>query len=111
MEIQEHKHGAVTVLRPAGPMADPEAAAFGERLGEVRRAALGRVVVDLAACPFVDSRGLETLAEESERMAESGRVLRLCGVNETVREVLELTGLAPLFEHYEDATDAVRSFL
>jgi len=38
-------------------------------------------------------------------------VLRLCAANKTVREVLDLTDLAGLFDHFEDATTAVRSFL
>jgi len=30
---------------------------------------------------------------------------------ETVREILDLTELSPLFEHFEDVNTAVRSFL
>lgn len=111
MKIHEQQHGAVMVVKPEGALIDAGVSPFRERLDQVRRATLGRVVADLSACPFIDSKGLEALVEATEEMAGSGQVLRLCGVNETVREVLELTDLSRLFEHYEDANSAVRSFL
>lgn len=111
MNIDEQKHGAVTVIKPEGPLVEDDVVPFRQRVNEVRKSAMGRVVVDLSAVSFVDSRGLETLAELSDQMAESGQVLRLCAESETVREVLELTELAGRFEHYEDVNSAVRSFL
>ena len=68
------------------------------------------VVVDLNAVPFVDSRGLEVLVEANDVLAEGGRSLKLCGVNETIREVLDLTGLAQRFDHFADTNSALRSF-
>jgi anti-anti-sigma regulatory factor len=44
-------------------------------------------------------------------MSRSGQALRLCNPNKTVREVLELTDLSSLFDHFEDTNTAVRSFL
>jgi anti-anti-sigma factor len=59
----------------------------------------------------VDSKALEVLLDATERLADSGQALRLCGANETVREVLDLTDLSRFFEHYQDVNSAVRSFL
>ena len=44
-------------------------------------------------------------------MSRSGQMLKLCAANKTLREVLTLTGLSPMFEHFDDVTTAVRSFL
>lgn len=111
MEIAEQVKGAIRVLRPRGPLVQQDADRFKGRALEVMRACMGRVVVDASAVPFVDSRGLEVLAEVTEELAEAGLSLKLCGANETVREVLDLTDLSGLFEHYEDVNSAVRSFL
>src|SRR5438270_12597010 len=111
MKINEQRQGAVTVLKPEGPLVDTAAAAFKQRLIQALTASLGRFVVDMSAIPYVDSKGLEALIEVSEEMSNSGQPLRLCAANKTVREVLELTDLASLFDHFEDATTAVRSFL
>lgn len=111
MRIQEQHQGAVTVLRPEGPVIGEDAAQLKQRLAAAMGKSLGRVVVDLSAVPFVDSRGLEALQETTAALAEGGQALRLCAANETLREVLELTGLSPQFEHFQDVASAVRSFM
>ena len=109
MKISRQKHGAVTVLKPEGALVEADVEPFRQQLQEVRKASLGRFIVDLSTMPFVDSRGLESLVDETRELARSGQ--RLCGVNETLREVMDLTETANLFEHYDDITSAVRSFL
>jgi anti-anti-sigma factor len=111
MEIQEQRHGAVTVVKPQGPLVLGDAEEFRARLGEVMTRSLGRFIVDASAIPYVDSQGLEALVQSTDEMGSSGGALRLCGACETLREVLELTGLSDRFEHYVDVNTAVRSFL
>lgn len=111
MEIQEQRHGAVTVIKPVGALAQTDADQFRTHITGVLGRSLGRFVVDASAIPFVDSRGLEILVDLSEDMASSGQAMRLCGVSDTLREVFDLTDTASLFEHYEDVETAVRSFL
>ena len=111
MKIQQQMHGAVTVLKPVGPVTQVDADSLRDLLLEVRGRSLGRLVLDASAMPFVDSRGLEVLLEVNSELEESGQALKLCGLNEVVREVLELTDLASLFELFEDVNSAVRSFL
>ena len=111
MDIQEQRHGAVTIVKPIGPLVQTDAEQFKVRLLELTKERLGRVAVDSSAVPFVDSEALEGLVEVSEKMSQSGQALKICGANDTVREVLELTNLAALFEHFEDVNGAVRSFL
>lgn len=101
----------MTVLKPCGPLAGADADEFKSRLIQTQRETLGRVVLDASAIPLVDSRGLEALVDVTEDMTHSGKALKLCAVTETVRQVLELTGLASMFEYFEDAHSAVRSFL
>lgn len=111
MDIQEQRHGAVTVIKPQGPLVLGDADQFRTHLAEITTRSLGRFVVDASAVPYVDSQGLEALVQSTDELGTSGRALRLCGACETLREVLELTGLADRFEHYEDVNTAVRSFL
>lgn len=111
MIIQEQRQGAVMVVKPQGPVVMRDAEALRQRLLQAVGENLGRVVLDLSAVPFVDSKGLEAMAEVSEQLGRSGQSLRLCAVNKTVREVLEVTDLAQLFDHFDDVTAAVRSFL
>lgn len=111
MEIQETRQGAVTVVRPQGPLALGDAEQFKSVVDDAVRRSLGRLVVDAGAIAYVDSRGLEVLVDASDALAKTGRALHVCCVNETIREVLHMTGLADRFEHFEDVNSAVRSFL
>src|SRR5437868_6380461 len=111
MEVRTQRQGAVTIIHPEGPLLAADAEQVKATLLENASANLGRVVLDMEAIPFIDSRGLEVLVEVTEEMSEGGQALKLCAANKTVREVLELTELAQLFEHFEDAGSAARSFL
>lgn len=112
MRIEQHKHGAITVLRPRGPVANEgDAGVLREEGFEVLGKTLGRFVIDVSDMPFVDSFALETLVDLTKELGAGGRSLCLCGTGETLREVLGVTGLTPLFTLHEDVQSAVRSFL
>jgi len=111
VKIERRTHGAVLIIQPEGPIVGEDAGALHASLMSALRAQAGRVVLDASAVPYIDSNGLEALVEAGERMAGAGRCLKMCGVNETIREVFELTEVAGLFEHYENAAAAARSFL
>lgn len=111
MEIANSTHGAVTVLKPSAALAGQDAAAFTDRFSSALGRSLGRVVVDCSLISHVDSDGLEALVAAAERLAASGNALKMFAVNETLREVLDLTETASLFEFYADAASAVRSYL
>ena len=111
MEIQQQSQGAVTVLKPVGPLVAQDADLFRGRAMEAAKGALGRLVLDASAMPYLDSRGIEVLMDVTDELSGGGRVLKLCGLNATVKEVLDLTGTAESFEYFNDLTAAVRSFL
>ena len=111
MQIGEHQQGAVTVLIPKGPLCAADAEQFKSLAQQVIDRSLGRIVVDASGVPYLDSRGLEVLLDVTEKLAESGKALKLCAACETLREVMELTDIASAFEYYQDVNSAVRSFI
>jgi anti-sigma B factor antagonist len=111
MKLHQQRHGAVTLLKPEGPLIEAAASEFDQAARTIMTVTLGRFVVDMSAVPFVDSAGLETLVGLTDLLESSGKALKLCGVNKTVRQVLELTEIDSLFDHFEDVNSAVRSFL
>jgi anti-anti-sigma factor len=111
MQIEQQRQGAVTVMKPGGPLAGEDAAQFRREAIEVMRESLGRFVIDVSQVAFCDSAGIEALLDVADEMAVTGRSLHLCGATETLREVLELLEVGQLFEHDQDVNTAVRSFL
>jgi anti-anti-sigma factor len=54
------------------------------------------VVVDLAALRFIDMSGMHVLADASQRMARTGRVLTLRSVPPRAQEIIRLSGISRL---------------
>lgn len=52
-----------------------------------------RVVVDMAAVEFVDSSGLRVLIQSHQQAEAAGRALVLAQPSESVRRLLEISGL------------------
>jgi anti-anti-sigma factor len=111
MECERTTVGAVTILSPKGTLAQDDAQQFAGVLNETITSSYGRMVLDMAGVSLVDSIGLETLLDATEQLSQSGQILKLCGVNPLIREVLDLTELDSSFEHYADANAAARSYL
>src|SRR3954468_17616613 len=111
MEVQEQKQGAVTILKPIGALIDAEAKLFKEQAMETVAKSMGRVMIDASAIPFVDSSGVEALVDLTDQLSQSGRALKLCAANDTLKEVLNLVGWSHAFEYFGDVNSGVRSFL
>ncbi|MEM1071889.1 MAG: STAS domain-containing protein [Planctomycetota bacterium] len=110
MQIDESSQAAVTILAPKGAVVGTDASGLAERFRAAASSASGRVVIDLAHVSFVDSLGLETLADLGDEMSTLARTLKLAAANQTLREVLDLTGVGGMCELYDDVSAAVRSY-
>ncbi len=111
MRIETQHQGAVTVVKPFGPLNADEVESLRTVLQEAMGSSLGRFVIDVSEISFVDSAGLDLLVDTTETLDQSGQALRLCGANDTLREVFDITEVGRQFELYEDTNTAVRSFL
>jgi anti-sigma B factor antagonist len=69
-----------------------------------------RLVIDFARAAYVDSSGLGVLVSLAKRVREAGGELRLCGLNEDLRVLFELTRLETLFRIVDSRDAALASF-
>jgi anti-sigma B factor antagonist len=76
-------------------------------LRELREARTPRVILNLKAVRYMDSSGVASLVEGLKVSRDLGARLILCGLNTTVREVLQLSKLLKIFEVYENEEQAV----
>ena len=111
MNIETEQRCAVTLVKPDGPLTGSDGAALKTVTSNLIKTTMGRLVIDASCIPSVDSQGLESLFDIAEQLAQTGKALKLCGLNDTLQQVIELTGLTSQFEQFEDANSAIRSFL
>ena len=89
---------------------------FGEEADELRRAILcllnesQRIVLDFAWIEYIDSSGLEALVASFISARHRGAEIKLAALSPRVREVLTTTRLDRLFEVYDSADEAIKSF-
>jgi anti-anti-sigma factor len=104
------KQGAVSVVRPQGPLVEAQCASFLDaalnKLGQGRP----MVVIDLHEVPLIDSAGLETLVEVRERIESRGGAVKLAAVNALCSDILRVTGVGQKFEQYPHIKSAVARF-
>ncbi|MBN1935583.1 MAG: STAS domain-containing protein [Anaerolineae bacterium] len=69
------------------------------------------LVADLNGLEYVSSAGLHILVSTLKACKRYNRGdLRLCNLTPRITEVLELAGMTPLFEIFDNTVDAVGSF-
>src|SRR5512144_2825353 len=88
----------------------------GENATALRKAAEDRInqrqiidfVLDLEKCPFMDSEGLETLLWLKRKCEDLFGQIKLVGLDENCRKILEITRLEPRFECQKDLAAAIK---
>src|SRR5215470_794420 len=89
---------------------------FGEEADELRRVILGlvretsRIVLDLAWVAHIDSSGLGTLVASFISARHRDAEIKFGGLSPRAKQVLASTHVNQLFEMYDSADEAIRSF-
>jgi len=104
MKIDQEDYEDLTLIIPQDSLVGDDAAQLEAVLTTVLSDSPRDVAVDASRIKQIDSRGLEVLVDTTEQLIRGGRVLKLVAADETLREILELTELASLFE-YADCID------
>ena len=68
-----------------------------------------RIVVDLAAVPYMDSSGVATLVEALQAQRKAGGKMVLCGLQEKVRSIFEIARLDMVFTIVDDRQAATQA--
>jgi anti-anti-sigma factor len=69
-----------------------------------------KLLTDFAKVDFVSSAGLRVLLATAKRLGGSGGSLRICGLNEAVNEVFEISGFSTILEVFPTRDDAMQGF-
>ncbi len=69
-----------------------------------------KFVIDFSRTGYIDSSGLGVLVSLSKKIREQGGELRLCGLNEDLQTLFELTKLDTLFSITKTSAEALAAF-
>ncbi len=92
------RDGETLVLQVEGQLSVERVGALQAMFNQMWKEDASQMVVDLTACPFVDSAGLAALVKARERAHEARRRFILVGLGEQVRNLMRTTRLDNAFE-------------
>ncbi len=69
-----------------------------------------RVVLNLSGVNYIDSGGLGTLVGVYSSARSSGADIKLTGLGQRLRDVLQITKLVTVFEVYDNEQQAIAAF-
>ena len=93
LTIEVHREGNEAVLTLTGELDPHTAPLLAEELDGLESEGVTAVVLVLSNLGFIDSSGLRVLIAADRDITERGGTLTLRSPSETVRRLLEITGL------------------
>ena len=103
-----HWRGQTVIVEVAGDIDLSVSPAFQHALLKLLDRRPLRIVINLAAVPYMDSSGVASLVKLLARVRKSGLSMCLTGLTERVRSVFEITRLDSVFDIFGTETEALR---
>ena len=66
-----------------------------------------KVLLDFSGLDYISSAGLRVLLGAAKRLRGSGGTLGMFGLNQSVREVFEISGFSSILSVYQSEADAI----
>ena len=107
MQISSESKDNITDVRFAGPLAPPTSTAAQDYLSQKIDEGAAKVIVSFDKVDFVSSAGLRVLLVTAKKLGGGGGSLRVCGLNETVAEVFEISGFSTILNVFKSESEAL----
>jgi anti-anti-sigma factor len=106
--VQSDHVGDVALLSVEGAADLATVPDFAEHLWRVVDAGEGRIVIDLSATQFIDSRMIELLLSAAERVKRLDGAIAICCGTSSVNQVLELCGVSRVVPVHASREEAIQ---
>jgi anti-anti-sigma factor len=109
--VHERSIGDVTILDLDGRITVQEGATvFRETLSRLLDGGRPKIIVNMAAVPYIDSTALGELVRGYTSAAKRGGAVKLLRVASPVQQLLTMTRLTGVFPTFQSEAEAVNSF-
>ena len=111
MEIEQRSSGDVVILDLKGKLTIGSGdELLKDKINSLIQQGHKRLLLNLAAVPYVDSAGLGAIVSSYTTVSREGGSLKLLGLTSRIEDLLAITKLLTVFDTYESESDAVASF-
>jgi anti-anti-sigma factor len=107
MDITTRTQNDVTIVAFKGSLDSKTSPQAQQALDGVLADGGRTLLIDFTALDYISSAGLRVLLATAKRLSGAGGALRLFGLNETVREVFDISGFSTIFAVFATEADAL----
>src|ERR1700733_5549278 len=110
LKIETRQADGITIVSCHGRIV------FGEEAATLREdlkrlfPATRQIVLNLSGVSYIDSGGLGTLVGVYSSARAAGAEIKLTGLNQRIKDVLQITKLVTVFEVYDTEQQAITAF-
>ena len=108
MDITTRTLSGVTIVALAGNLDSNTSPQAQQALDAILAGGGKKMVVDFTALDYISSAGLRVLLGAAKRLKGAGGALRLFGLNETVREVFDISGFSTILAVFATEAEALK---
>lgn len=111
MEITTRSQHDVTLVAVAGGLDSNTSPQAQQALDGILSGGGRKLVIDFTALDYISSAGLRVLLGTAKRLSGAGGGgLRIFGLNDTVREVFDISGFSTILPVFATEADALKGF-
>ena len=107
--IQQEQQGAVRILALSGRLDTETSADLELALADLQAAGATHFLIDMADIGYVSSAGLRVLLALAKQLDGGRGSLKLCALNEAVRQVFDVAGFSRMFAIFPNRDAALAS--
>ena len=108
MNISTRTERDITVVALVGSLDSNTSPQAQQALDAVFAGGGRKLVVDFSGLDYISSAGLRVLLGAAKKLSGAGSALRLFGLNETVREVFQISGFSTILAVVKTEADALK---
>lgn len=109
MQIKMEKTDTWQIVHVQGRIDSLTASTFEESTCQFIEETKSNVVLDFANLTYISSAGLRSLLLIAKKGRLIGQEITLCGMNESIIDVIRITGFLSFFKTYPDLASALKS--
>jgi anti-anti-sigma factor len=110
MEISTRQQGEAWIVGLAGNLDSATSPKAQQELDAIVSGGAHRIAVDFSALDYISSAGLRVLLGIAKKVGAKGGALRTFGLNQTVKEVFDISGFSTILPVFASEADALKGF-
>ena len=110
MKLETTTIDTVTVVEMEGNLDTNSSVDAQDHINALMDEGATKLLADFTKVDFVASSGLRVLLATAKRLGGSAGSLRICGLNEAVNEVFEISGFSTILDVFPTRDDALQGF-